>query len=178
VRKRENFGAVTNSIRKSEVEEKLLLLCEEALKDSSYRVLDVDARVASQSLIRIFIDKIGTEQGPSLEEVAELSRKLDPLIETANLTQGSYNLEVSSPGLDRRLRLTPDFEKEVGKEISLSLYESLPGIGANVKGQLVKVENGLLRMAQGIKNRKEFDVSFDNIKRANRVWNFETKGTK
>lgn len=167
-----------SSIRKSKVEEQLLSLCDDALNGSGYRVIDVDARVASQSLIRIFIDKIGTEQGPSLEELAELSRKLDPLIEAANLTQGAYHLEVSSPGLDRRLRLLSDFEQEVGKEISLSLFESLPGIGANVKGQLLKVENGHLSMVQGVKNRKEFEVSFDNIKKANRVWNFETKGTK
>ncbi len=166
------------SIRKSEVEFKILALCEEFLKETAFRVLDVDARVASSSLIRIFIDKSGTENGPSLEEVAELSRKLDPLIEASNFTQGSYNLEVSSPGLDRRLRLSTDFEKEVGKEISLNLYESVPGIGANVKGLLVKVENNQLNIAQGTKNRKEFEIPFQNIKRANKVWDFEIKGSK
>ena len=100
------------------------------------------------------------------------------MIEAANLTHGSYNLEVSSPGLDRRLRLASDFEKEVGQEVSLSLYESVPGVGANVKGQLVKVENGRLSIAQGIKNRKEFEVTFENIKRANRVWTFQSKDTR
>ncbi|MBM4303228.1 MAG: hypothetical protein FJ112_02755 [Deltaproteobacteria bacterium] len=169
---------MAESIKKSEVELKLLQLCDQALKDTDYRVLDVDARVASSSVVRIFIDKLNTEKGPTLEEVAELSRTLDPLIEAANLTQGAYNLEVSSPGLDRRLRVLSDFEKEVGREISVNLYESIPGIGANVRGQLVKVEQGRLSMAQGIKNRKEFEISFDNIKRANRIWNFESKGTK
>lgn len=166
------------SIKKSEVELKLLDLCEEVLVGSDFRVLDVDARIASNSLIRVFIDKISTENGPSLEEVAELSRKLDPVIELANLTQGAYNLEVSSPGLDRRLRTVTDFEKEIGKEISLALHESIPGLGANVKGHLVKVENGHLSIAQGVKNRKEFEVPLDNIKKANRVWSFEIKGTK
>ena len=167
-----------DSIRKSEVELKLLSLCDEALKESCFRVLDVDARLAPQSLIRVFIDKVDTEKGPSLDEVAELSRKLDPLIEAANLTPGAYHLEVSSPGLDRRLRLVSDFQKEVGNEISLSLYESIPGVGANVKGQLVKIEGDHLSVAQGTKNRKEFEVSLENIKKANRVWNFEHKGTK
>jgi ribosome maturation factor RimP len=167
---------LNDSIRKSEAETNLLALCDEALKDSPFRVLDVD--IASHSLIRIFIDKIGTEKGPSLDEIAELSRKLDPLIEAANFTKSSYNLEVSSPGLDRRLRLISDFAKEIGNEVSLSLHEGLPGIGANLKGELVKVESGRLSMAQGKKNRKEFEVSIDNIKRANRVWNFEMNDKK
>lgn len=169
---------LNESIKKSEDEVKLLGLCEDALKGSDFRVIDIDARLGSSSLIRIFIDKVGTEKGPSLEEVAELSRKLDPLIEAANLTQGAYNLEVSSPGLDRRLRVASDFEKVVGNEVSLSLYESIPGLGANIKGLLVSVGNGRLSIAQGVKNRKEFEVPMDNIKKANRVWNFETKGTK
>jgi ribosome maturation factor RimP len=167
---------LNDSIRKSEAETNLLALCDEALKDSDFRVLDVD--IASPSLMRIFIDKVGTEKGPSLDEIAELSRKLDPLIEAADFTKSSYNLEVSSPGLDRRLRLVADFEKEIGNEVSLNLYESLPGIGANVKGELVKVERGRLSMAQGKKNRKEFEVSLENIKRANRVWNFEVNEKK
>ena len=168
---------MTESIRKSEAELSILRICEEALKETDFRVLDVDAKISASSLIRIFIDKINTEKGPSLEEVAELSRKLDPLIETANLTHGAYNLEVSSPGLDRRLRISSDFQKEIGNEVSLNLHESMPGIGANVRGHLIKVENGRLGIAQGVKNRKEFEVPFENIKRANRIWNFE-KGTK
>jgi ribosome maturation factor RimP len=169
---------VTESIRKSEVEFKLLQLCDEALKETQFRVLDADVRLSSSSLIRVFIDKADTEKGPSLDEVAELSRKLDPLIEVAELAPGAYQLEVSSPGLDRRLRLASDFEKEVGNEVSLSLHESIPGVGANVKGQLVKMEPGKLVIAQGVKNRKEFEVPFQNIKQASRVWNFEAKGTK
>ena len=169
---------VTESIRKSELEVKLLILCEQALENSEFRILDVDAHLGPGSLIRVFIDKIGTEKGPSLEEVAELSRKLDPVIENANLAQGTYNLEVSSPGLDRRLRLVADFEKEVGQEVSLNLHESMPGIGANVKGLLFKIENGRLSIAQGVKNRKEFEVPLENTKKANRVWNFDSKGTK
>ncbi|NQW45227.1 MAG: hypothetical protein HQ462_07470 [Deltaproteobacteria bacterium] len=169
---------MNESIRKSEVELKLLSLCDEAIKEFGFRILDIDCRITSQSLIRIFIDRIDTDKGPSLSECAELSQKLDPVIEAANLTHGSYNLEVSSPGLDRRLRLASDFEKEVGQEVSLSLYESVPGVGANVKGQLVKVENGRLSIAQGIKNRKEFEVTFENIKRANRVWTFQSKDTR
>jgi len=166
------------SIRKSDVEFKLLALCGEALQETPFRVLDVDAKIGPSSLIRIFVDKTGTENGPSLEEVAEISRKLDPLIESANITSGMYNLEVSSPGLDRRLREVSDFEKEIGNEVSLSLCESVPGIGANIKGELVKVALGLVSIAQGKKNRKEFDIPFQNIKRANRVWDFEKKGMK
>lgn len=167
-----------DSIRKSDVELRILELCETTLKDSPFKVLDVDVRLGPSSLIRVFIDKSDTENGPSLDEVADLSRKLDPIIEAANLTEGPYQLEVSSPGLDRRLRLAPDFERELGREIALSLHESMPGIGANIKGELVKIVEGRLNIAQGKKNRKEFEIPFQNIKRANRVWDFELRKMK
>ncbi|NBX69098.1 MAG: hypothetical protein EBR01_09085 [Proteobacteria bacterium] len=167
-----------NSIRKSDVEMRILEVCERELKETPYRILDVDARLGASSLIRLFIDKADNESGPTLDEVAELSRKLDPIIEAERFTEGAYHLEVSSPGLDRRLRVAPDFEKEIGREISLNLHESMPGIGANIKGELVKVDLGRINIAQGKKNRKEFEIPFQNIKRANRVWDFEVRKSK
>ncbi|NBY20288.1 hypothetical protein EBQ74_08625 [bacterium] len=57
----------------------------------------------------------------------------------------------------------------------MNLHESMPGIGANIKGELVKVDLGRINIAQGKKNRKEFEIPFQNIKRANRVWDFEVR---
>ena len=55
----------------------------------------------------------------------------------------SFELEVSSPGLDRRLRTVSDFEREVGSNISLRFLNRVEGLGKQTAGQLLKVEGRL-----------------------------------
>ena len=164
------------SILKTDQECKILDLCEKCLNPLGFRAVDVDCHVAGTSIVRIFIERRLPTAEPTgaatIQDCAQVSRLMSPLIDAENVIPGGYELEVSSPGLDRRLRLTEDFEKVVGEEVKLKLAEKLETLGANVTGKLLRAEgDSITVLAQG----KEVPVPLNKIRRANRVWNFEKR---
>src|SRR4051794_16535757 len=93
------------SISKTPLELRILSLSENVLEPQGFRVVDVDCRVGHRSLLRIFIERAGS-QNPTLDDCASASRLLSAQLDTdEEILPGAYDLEVSSPGLDRRLRL-------------------------------------------------------------------------
>lgn len=150
-------------------------LCDQALPPLGYRAVDLDFRVGRRSLVRLFIERIApvgataeapqTPGGVSLEDCALVSRTLGPLLDVRIPT--AYDLEVSSPGLDRRLRLKPDFEKAVGDDVKLRLAEKLPGRGANLTGRLIRVDKDEVFVAVG---RDEVPVPLGTVVQAVRLW--------
>ena len=74
--------------------------------------------------LRVFIDKEG---GVDLDDCQDLSRKLEELLDAQDIIKTSYILEVSSPGLDRELKKPRDFQREMGKDIDISLFAPLDG---------------------------------------------------
>lgn len=164
------------SISKNDQEFKILDLCEKCLNPLGFRAVDVDCHVAGTSIVRIFIERVSPPAEPtgvaSIQDCAQVSRLISPLIEAENVIPGGYELEVSSPGLDRRLRLTEDFEKVVGEEVKLKLVEKLAQLGANVTGKLLAAQGeSITVLTQGI----EVPVPLNKIRRANRVWHFEKR---
>ena len=67
-------------------------------------------------LLRLFVDR---PEGITIDECARLSRELADLMDTHDPINGSYLLEVSSPGLDRVLKSEKDFSRSVGKLLKL-----------------------------------------------------------
>lgn len=118
--------------------------------------------------MRLFIERASGEP-PTLDDCANASRAIGDILENENLIPGAYDLEVSSPGLDRRLRVRADFEKSVGSDIKLKLTDSVEGLGANVTGKLERVDAaGVIVLTQ----KKEWPIPLSKIKQANVVWRF------
>ena len=139
------------SISKTQVETQVLGLCEELLEPQGFRVVDLDCRIASRSLVRLFIERVAGataasdkpgSTGATLDDCAEASRLIGGVLETKEeLIPGGFDLEVSSAGLDRRLRTEADFRAVVGETVKLKLTAAIQGLGANVTGELVRVES-------------------------------------
>ena len=68
------------------------------------------------NILRIFAD---TKEGITLDECAAVSRKLSDYFDEIDFGKGEYTLEVSSPGITRVLETQRDFERVIGKEISV-----------------------------------------------------------
>lgn len=76
-------------------------------------------------ILRVFIDKEGDE-GVSIDDCSRVSRGLDLVLDVEDLVPGgTYNLEVSSPGLERRLTQAWHFQKAVGEKVQLQLNKGL-----------------------------------------------------
>ncbi len=74
--------------------------------------------------LRIFIDKV---EGVNINDCTDVSHAIDPVIDEADLIDGSYYLEVCSPGIERELSRSHHFEYAIGKEISVKLFKAIDG---------------------------------------------------
>ena len=99
-------------------------IVEELLENTALELVTVDYVKERDWYLRVFIDKEG---GVDLDDCQDLSRKLEELLDAQDLIKTSYILEVSSPGLDRELKKPRDFQREMGKDIDVSLFAPLDG---------------------------------------------------
>ena len=74
--------------------------------------------------LRIFIDKA---DGVNINDCTDVSHAIDPVIDEADPIDGSYYLEVCSPGIDRELTRPHHFEYAMGKEITVKLFKAIDG---------------------------------------------------
>ena len=96
-----------------------------------------DEEVVSEdgrTLYRVYVTKKG---GVDLDLCADISRDLSPMLDVYPPVSGQYNLEVSSPGVERTLKTPEHFEKSVGEKVNLKLSS-----GDRVKGTLKGFEEG------------------------------------
>lgn len=106
------------------IEAEVEKIVEELLVNTALELVAVDYVKERDWYLRVFIDKEG---GVDLDDCQDLSRKLEELLDTQDLIKTSYILEVSSPGLDRELKKPRDFQREMGKDIDVSLFAPLDG---------------------------------------------------
>jgi ribosome maturation factor RimP len=106
-----------------------------------------------------------------VEQCMTLSRRISDVIDAVEgggeeLVEGTYQLEVSSPGIDRPLTRPKDFAKWVGHDVNVSL-NAQAGDHRKLRGELVGVEDGKAQ----IEDRKHgrFAVPFEQIKSAKLV---------
>jgi ribosome maturation factor RimP len=100
-----------------------------------------------QRFIRLLVDKVG---GVTIQQCAQVNQRIGEALEAANLIEGSYTIEVSSPGLDRPLVSNRDFERALGEDL---LVEVSVGDGRfkPLRGMLLAVqpEAIVLKMISG-----------------------------
>lgn len=157
-----------DTVAKSDFEQAVLEIAESILKAHGFRVVDLDCRIAGRGLVRVFIERdTVSPEPPTLDECAAMSPLLGDALENSGRFSGSYDLEVSSPGLDRRLRVMSDFDRHVGSEVKLKLVEKWENGGLNFTGQLEGTEAGRLHLKVG---RESFQIPLSKVKQANLVW--------
>jgi ribosome maturation factor RimP len=77
-----------------------------------------------RSILRIYVDKPG---GVTIDDCADLSRKISDFLDMEDLIPNKYSLEVSSPGLDRPLVNRDDFIRRKGEKVRVFLKEPIEG---------------------------------------------------
>lgn len=76
------------------------------------------------AVLRIYID---TEQGVTLDHCAQVSHQVSGVLDVEDPIQGNYNLEVSSPGVDRPLFKFSDFERFAGELVRIRISGAIEG---------------------------------------------------
>ena len=108
--------------------QKIETLANEVATREGVKIYDIEFAGGGQGRsLRVYIEKEG---GVGIEDCANVSRGLNLLLDVDDpIPGGRYNLEVSSPGLDRVLKKRWHFEQAIGKKIWIRLARSLESIG-------------------------------------------------
>jgi len=107
------------------------------VRDHGLQLVDLEWRaVRPRAALRLFVDKPG---GVAIADCERLSREIGDAIDAAAVIDEAYDLEVSSPGLDRQLRREREFRWAVGKRV-----RCWQAGGREIRGRLVAVESGWL----------------------------------
>ena len=129
------------------------------LVDLEYR------REGPRWVLRLFIDKEG---GVNIDDCARISQELGDLLDVKNIIPQAYVLEVSSPGLNRRVRKKEDFARFVGQKVQLWLVAPQDG-RRKIVGDLIGVEGEEVVVA-AVEGR--FSVALKDIAKANLIYEF------
>jgi ribosome maturation factor RimP len=84
-------------------------------------------------VLRLLVD---TPEGITIDECEAVNNYLGEMLDSENVMEGHYVLEVASPGLDRHLSSDRDLERVLGKDLSVNMYEPVDGKRSH-EGKLV-----------------------------------------
>jgi len=123
--------------------ERVREIVERVASSSGLEVVDVEFRGGGKSrMLRITIDK---PAGITHEDCANVSREVGTILDVEDAVPGSYLLEVSSPGLDRKLSRPAEFERFVGSLIRLTTREPVNG-NHHFEGRLESARDGRITL--------------------------------
>jgi ribosome maturation factor RimP len=136
---------------------------ERAARTAGVEIVDVEWKIGKQRFLRVYIDK---PEGVSHSDCQAVSEQLGVLLDVEDLVPGSrYILEVSSPGLDRKLTKAADFERFVGRLARISTMEPVEN-SKFFEGRLAGHADGLVKI--DIKGRI-VELPLAGIRKANLV---------
>lgn len=150
---------------------------------SGLKVVEVEMRGAGKGrMLRIVIDRpmatSGGTEGVTHEDCANLSREVSTILDVEDVIPGgSYVLEVSSPGLDRKLSRPADYERFVGSRIKLKTRNPVEG-SQYFEGRLESFRDGHLILVLGGTKKKpgkaelapqKREIELANVEKANLI---------
>ena len=139
-------------------------MSERVATSEGLHLVDVELKGGnSNQLLRVFIDKPG---GVSHADCALVSEQLSAMLDVEDIFPGRYVLEVSSPGLDRKLTRPSDYTYFVGRRARVVLKEAADEQRV-LEGRLAGFENGRVRLDLGERGVQDLDLN--NIRKAQLV---------
>jgi ribosome maturation factor RimP len=136
--------------------EKIREMAERVATSEGLHLVDVELKgVSTNQLLRIYIDKPG---GVTHADCSLVSEQLSAMLDVEDLFPGRFVLEVSSPGLDRKLTRPGDFTYFAGRRARVVLKEAA-GEQKVLEGRLAGFENGRVRLDLGQDGLQEFELN-------------------
>ena len=108
------------------------------IEGSGLELVDVAFRRESgRRVLRVVVDREG---GVDVDTIAELAEKVSRRLDVEGFAPGPYALEVSSPGIERSLKLPRDFARRVGDNVKVKMITPVEG-RTNIAGELVSADD-------------------------------------
>jgi ribosome maturation factor RimP len=163
-------------------------IAERVAASSGLEVVEVEFRGSGKArMLRVFLDRPGAASGDVLAGVTHgdcvnFSHEFGIILDVEDAVPGSYTLEVSSPGLDRKLTKPSEFERFVGSRVKLTTRNPVNNT-RYFEGRLESFREGRLTLdlsvaghksrrkmgAAGIEQGQKIEIEFANVEKANLV---------
>jgi len=144
-------------------------LIEALAADEGCELVDVTYQREPQGwVLRVYIDKTG---GVTISDCRGISRQLGDILEGKDIMRSAYNLEVSSPGVNRPLKKAADFERFAGQRVRIKMRIVVEG-RKNFLGQLTGCSEGLVHLDI---NGKSVQLPLESISKAHIEYDFGSK---
>lgn len=105
----------------AKIEEKVEQLVKDPIEKLGYSLYDVEyVKEGPEYYLRIYIDK---ESGIDLNDCEKVSNEINEILDKADYIKEQYYLEVSSPGIERRLRKDKHLEQNISKNVEIKLFK-------------------------------------------------------
>ena len=157
--------------------EKIREIAERVAQSSGLELVDVELLGGGKArMLRIYIDKPG---GVTHEDCANFSREAGTIFDVEDAVPGSsYTLEVSSPGLDRKLSTADEFERFVGSLVKVTTRDPVNG-NRHFEGRLKAFQDTRLwieltgrkksKKHEAVEPGSEVEIQLANVEKANLV---------
>ena len=150
----------------TKLEQDLLTMLTPAVEMLGFELHGLEfVQAGRHSTLRVYIDH---EDGISVDNCADASRQISAILDVEDPITNEYDLEVSSPGVDRPLFKQDHYEKAQGEEVRVRT--KLPQDGRrNFKGDLIAVSSDMITLSS---DGAEHLIMLSNIERANIIAKF------
>src|SRR3954470_9570149 len=164
--------------------ERVREIADRVAASSGLEVVDVEFLGGGNArMLRVFLDKAAAGADPlagvTHQDCANFSREFGTILDVEDVMPGSYTLEVSSPGLDRKLIKPADFVRFAGSRLKVMTRQPVNNT-RHFEGRLETFENGRLTLDLSVashKSRKKMgeaagqkiEIDFANVEKANLV---------
>lgn len=143
----------------NELKQKAYTLASQIAEEEEVELFDINILGTKKLLLRVFIDKEG---GVTIDDCERFSKRLGAILDIEDLFPGPYNLEVSSPGIDRPLKNVKDFEKNTGKLVRIVTVEKIENQNFFI-GRILDVRDNVIKLSI---NKREIRIPYTAISKA------------
>lgn len=141
----------------SKIEQLVFEMAEPIAESIQVSIWDVEfKKEGKNSVLRVYIDKEG---GASIDDCEQVSLALSERLDAEDPISSAYSLEVSSAGLDRKLKKESDFLAYIGHLVDVKLYAPIEGM-KEFTAELAGYDSGVISLRY---EEKMLDVSQDKV---------------
>ena len=147
------------------IKENIVRISNEIAEKLNFFVIDITFRYDNRKkIIEVFVD---AEKNIDADNLAEISREINSVIEDQDIIQQAYRLDVSTPGVDRPLKFLKQFPKHINRNFEVT-YKTEDET-RTITGKLLSVEREELIF---LSDKKEVLIEFKNITTAKVIISF------
>jgi len=149
---------------------KIEAIAERVAAPAGIEIVEIELKGGGQNrFLRISIDK---PDGVTHADCELVSHEVGTILDVEDVVPGHYTLEVSSPGVERKLQKIQDFERFTGKKIKATLREPIEN-SRRWEGTLASCADGLITLEVG--EGKSIQFPFDQVEKANLKFEWGTR---